>query len=88
MRVQLACPPQWPSPDLTACIGRAKLKGAKGRRYRIAPGEAETLRFRLNERTKRKLRRQGSLVLGARSRNSDAAEGTVSRALIRLRNAV
>ena len=31
VRVKLACPPQWPSPDLTACAGRAKLKGAKAR---------------------------------------------------------
>jgi hypothetical protein len=84
VRVTLACPPQWPAPGLSGCTGRATLKGAKARRYRIAPGQAKTLRFRLSDKTKRKLRRRGSLVLSAQARNADAAGGTLSRATIRV----
>jgi hypothetical protein len=85
VRVRLACPPQWPSPDVTACIGRAKLKGTKARRYRIAAGEAKTLRFRLSSSTTRKLRRRGALLLHATATNRDAAGGTATRAPIRVR---
>jgi len=82
VRVALACPPQWPSPELSACVGRAKLKGATARRYEIAAGETKRLRFRLSKKARRKLRRRGSLALGASARNVDAAGGTVSRATI------
>jgi CubicO group peptidase (beta-lactamase class C family) len=82
VRVALACPPQWPSPDLSACVGRAKLEGAKARRYEIAPGAAKKLRFRLSKKARRKLRRRGSLSLAASARNVDAVGGTVSRATI------
>jgi CubicO group peptidase (beta-lactamase class C family) len=85
VRVLLACPPQWPSPDLAECIGRAKLKGAKARRYEIAPGTTEKVRFRLSKKTRRKLNRRGSLALAASARNVDLAGGTTSRATIRVR---
>ena len=82
VRIRLACPPEWPSPDLSGCTGRAKLEGATARRYSIAAGDAETVRFRLSRRTRRKLERRGSLLLGARAKNADAAGGTLSRATI------
>jgi CubicO group peptidase (beta-lactamase class C family) len=82
VRVQLACPPQWASAELSACIGQAKLAGAKARSYDIAAGETEKLRFRLSRKTRRKLSRRGSLALAASARNVDDAGGTVSRATI------
>ena len=85
VRVQLACPPEWPSPDVSGCTGVAKLEGAKARRYEIAPGTARKLRFQLSRKTQRRLRRKGSLVLPARATNADAAGGTVSRVLISVR---
>jgi hypothetical protein len=84
VRVKLACPPVWSAPGLTGCTGKAKLKGAKARRYAIAPGQAEKLRLRLSKRMRTKLRRSGALVLAATARNADAAGGTVSRAAIRV----
>jgi hypothetical protein len=82
--VGLACPPEWPSRGLSGCTGVAKLKGAKARRYRIGAGKSKTLRFRLSKKTRRKLSRKGSLLLGARARNADAAGGTVARATVRV----
>ena len=82
VRVKLACPPQWPAPGVSACTGRAKLEGAKARRYEIAPGTSEKIRFRLSKKTRRKLRRRGSLDLAATAKNFDAAGGTISRAVI------
>jgi CubicO group peptidase (beta-lactamase class C family) len=79
VRVKLACPPQWPSPQLSGCTGVAKLKGAKAVRYSIAPGASKALRFRLS----RKASHRRSLA--ARATNVDAAGGTVSRASIRVR---
>jgi CubicO group peptidase (beta-lactamase class C family) len=83
VRIALACPPQWPS-KLISCTGKAKLAGAKARGYDVAPGQTKRLRFRLSDKTKRRLNRRGSLVLGVRARNADAAAGTVSRATIRV----
>src|SRR5688572_21763852 len=85
VRIALACPPEWPSAELSGCTGRAKLKGAKAVRYKIAPGASKKLEFRLSRKTRRKLERRGSLVRAARAKNADAAGGTVSRARIRLR---
>jgi CubicO group peptidase (beta-lactamase class C family) len=85
-RVALACPPTWPSPELSGCTGVARMKGARPIRYDIAAGATRKLRFQLTQRTQRKLKRRGSLVLAARANNADAAGGTVSRALIRLRD--
>ena len=82
VRIGLACPPQWPSPEIGACSGRATLEGARARRYSIAAGEADKVRFRLARKARRKLARRGSLVLGLRATNADAAGGTVSRATI------
>ena len=84
VRVQLACPPVWPAQGLSGCTGKAKLEGAKARSYTIAPGKAKTLRFQLSDKTRRKLRHRGSLVLGATARNADTAGGTVTRAAIRV----
>jgi hypothetical protein len=87
VRIKLACPPEWPGTDLSACTGRAKLKGAKARRYTIAAGEAKTLRFRLNRKSRRKLNRRDSLTLPAKAKNRDGAGGTVSRATIAIQAA-
>jgi CubicO group peptidase (beta-lactamase class C family) len=84
VRIRLACPPEWLASGLSGCNGRAKLKGAKARGYRIAPGRAKKLRFRLSKKTRRKLRRAGALDLNAQARNADAAGGTVSRATVRV----
>jgi CubicO group peptidase (beta-lactamase class C family) len=86
VRVKLACPTRWAAEGLSGCRGTAKLKGAKRVRYAIAPGKARKLRFRLSNRTRRKLRRKGSLVLGAAARNADPAGGTLTRASIRVAN--
>ena len=79
VRVELACPPEWRSPDLSGCTGVAKLKGAKAVRYSIAPGASKALRFRLSRRASHKR------LLAVRAKNADAAGGTVSRAAIRVR---
>jgi CubicO group peptidase (beta-lactamase class C family) len=84
VRVRLACPPVWSAPGLTGCTGKAKLEGAKARRYTIAPGKAQKLRFRLSKRMRTKLRRRGARVLAATARNADAAGGTLSRAALRV----
>ena len=84
VRVALACPPVWPSPDLSRCTGVAKLKGAKAVRYEIGAGAKKKLRFRLSRRKLRRLRHAGSLVLAARARNADAAGGTLAHAAIRV----
>ncbi len=84
VRVQLACPPRWLAEGLSGCTGTAKLKGAKRVRYSIAPGEMKKLRFRLSKRARRKLGRKGPLALAATARNADAADGTVTRAAIRV----
>jgi CubicO group peptidase (beta-lactamase class C family) len=85
VRIRLACPPRWPAREISSCIGQAKLKGAKTRRYRIGAGKAKTVRFRLHGKTMRALRRKRSLALGATARNADAAGGTVTRSTIRAR---
>jgi CubicO group peptidase (beta-lactamase class C family) len=79
VRVELACPPQWPSAELSGCTGVAKLKGAKAVHYSVAPGSSKRLRFRLSRKASHKR------VLAARAKNADAAGGTVSRAAIRVR---
>jgi CubicO group peptidase (beta-lactamase class C family) len=85
VRVKLACPPVWLAPGLSGCSGKAKLEGARARKYTIAPGKAKRLRFRLSEKTRGKLRRSGALVLAATARNTDAAGGTVARAPVAVR---
>jgi CubicO group peptidase (beta-lactamase class C family) len=85
VRLEVSCPPRWPTPQLSACAGVAKLRGAKPTSYVIPAGAARTLRLELSDRTRRKLRRKGSLLLAARARNADSTGGTVSRALIRVR---
>ncbi|HYH58562.1 MAG TPA: serine hydrolase [Thermoleophilaceae bacterium] len=84
VRVRLACPPAWPADGLAGCTGRAKLKGAKARRYAIRAGDVEAIRFRLARPVARKLRRKGMLVRVVRARNADAARGTASRTAVRL----
>ena len=83
-RVKLTCPPRWPE-ALSGCTGRAKLKGARARRYRIAPGATGTVRLRLRPRAHRRLRRTGARTVAFRARNADAASGTVTRTTLRLR---
>ena len=85
VRIGLECPPEWPSPNVSGCIGTARLKGAKATRYEIAAGATKRLRFKLSKKTRRKLNRRGSLVRAARARNADANGGTISRAFIQLR---
>ncbi|MGH2838843.1 MAG: serine hydrolase domain-containing protein [Thermoleophilaceae bacterium] len=84
VRIKLACPPEWPAAGLAGCIGQASLKGAKARNYRIAPGQAKKLRFRLPDRLRRKLRLKGALALSAQARNADRAGGTTSHATVRV----
>jgi CubicO group peptidase (beta-lactamase class C family) len=85
VRVELACPPRWPTEEVSACAGVAKLRGAKAKSYLVRAGAARTLVFHLSDKTMRRLRRKGSLLLAARARNVDPAGGTVSRATIRVR---
>ena len=84
VRIELACPPRWPVEGLSTCAGVARLKGAKAVSYTIAPGKAAKLGFHLSDRTRRKLRRKGSLTLAAVARNADETGGTASRAAIRV----
>ena len=83
VRVPLTCPPRWLTRGLSNCSGRATLKGAKARRYRIGAGRTKVLRFRLSPKKVRALRRRGALKLRATARNADRAGGTLSRATVR-----
>ena len=85
MRIPLACPPAWSSPDLSGCTGVAKVKGAKAVHYEIGAGATKKLRFSLSRKAQRRLARRGSLTLAARAKNADATGGTVARAAIRVR---
>jgi CubicO group peptidase (beta-lactamase class C family) len=83
---QLHCPPRWPSSMRPGCRGRARLQGARrARRYRMAPGTAKTLRFRLTARRLRALRRRRALDLVLAARNADAAGGALARRRVLVR---
>jgi CubicO group peptidase (beta-lactamase class C family) len=80
------CPPRWPSAMRPGCRGRARLQGARrARRYRIAPGAAKTLRFRLTARRLRALRRSRTADLVLSARNADAAGGALARRRVLVR---
>jgi CubicO group peptidase (beta-lactamase class C family) len=85
VRIELTCPPRWPTDELTACTGVAKLRGAKAESYLLPAGTTRTLRFQLSDKTRNRLRRKGSLTLPARARNADSTGGTLARATIRVR---
>ena len=85
VRIELTCPPRWPTDELTACTGVAKLRGAKAESYLLPAGTTRTLRFQLSDKTRNRLRRKGSLALPARARNADSTGGTLARATIRVR---
>lgn len=81
VRITIGCPPHWPAPGDDGCVGNAKLEGARSMRYSIAPGARETLRFRL----KKSLAGTRGLELDFLTTNRDAAGGSSTKRVVRLR---
>jgi hypothetical protein len=78
--VRRFCPQRWLSQVPAGCRGSAKLRGAKKAvRYAVAPGKSKLLRFTLTKKRQRSLKRKKTLALDVVARNTDAANGTITR---------
>ena len=84
-KVKLHCPAAWPSGLPARCKGKAGLTGAASRRYRVAAGKARTIRFDLRDGFLRRLDRRRRIEVTVRTRDLDAADGTVAKRAFTLR---
>ncbi len=77
--IRLACPTRWPKGIGAACVGRVRiLNSPHGVRYRIGAGQEKVVGLRLRGRRARRLRKAGKIDFTVRTRNVDAAFGTVT----------
>ena len=83
--MKLHCPAAWPSGLPARCKGKAGLTGAASRRYRVAAGKARTIRFDLRDGFLRRLDRRHRIEVTVRTRDLDAADGTVAKRAFTLR---